>query len=192
MKKSLELYRNYVLESIKYTKPYYLLPGHIYHVDKINLNHYTVPYKMDKDVAMKILVDQVKSGIDLGNGWYLRIMPIAISRRGFHATLLSKTKGVSMIGKVLNDKDLRLTAISQLEWILGKNPFASSTMYGEGHNYHPLYVAFSRQMVGALPVGIKTKDHLDNPYWPTINNAVFKEIWGHTTGKYLWVLADVL
>ena len=192
VKKSLELYRNYVLESIKYTKPYYLLPGHIYHVDKINLNHYTVPYKMDKDVAMKILVDQVKSGIDLGGGWYLRIMPIAISRRGFHATLLSKTKGVSMIAKVFNDNELRLTAISQLEWILGKNPFASSTMYGEGHNYHPLYVAFSRQMVGALPVGIKTKDHQDYPYWPTINNAVFKEIWGHTTGKYLWVLADVL
>ena len=192
IKKSLELYRTYVLESIKYTKPYFLIPGHVYHVDKINLNHFTVPYNLNKDEAMKILVNQVKSGIDLGNGWYLRIMPIAISRRGFHATLLSKTKGVSMIAKVLNDNDLRLTAINQLEWILGKNPFASSTMYGEGYNYHPLYVAFSRQMVGALPVGIKTKDEKDLPYWPTINNAVFKEIWGHTTGKYLWILADVL
>ena len=38
----------------------------------------------------------------------------------------------------------------------------------------------------------KTKDEKDIPYWPVINNAVYKEIWGHTTAKYLWVLADVL
>ena len=65
-------------------------------------------------------------------------------------------------------------------------------MYGEGYNYHPLYVAFSKQMVGALPVGIETIGNDDLPYWPTYNNAVFKEIWGHTTGKYLWVLADII
>lgn len=192
IKKSLELYRSYVLESLKYTKPYNLLPGHIYHIDKINIEHFTVFPKTEKPLALQSLIAQIKEGINLGNGWYLRIMPIAYTRRGFHATLLSKAKGVSMIAKVFNDSELKNIVISQLEWILGKNPFASSTMYGEGHNYHPLYVAFSRQMVGALPVGIKTKDDKDLPYWPTINNAVFKEIWGHTTGKYLWVLADVL
>ena len=74
----------------------------------------------------------------------------------------------------------------------GKNPFASSTMYGCGYNYHPLYVAFSRQMVGALPVGIMTKGDNDTPYWPVRDHAVFKEIWGHTSGKYLWVLADLI
>ena len=47
-------------------------------------------------------------------------------------------------------------------------------MYGEGNNYHPLYVAYSPQLIGALPVGIKTKGDLDLPYWPTVNNAVFK------------------
>ena len=58
-------------------------------------------------------------------------------------------------------------------------------------NPYPNTVAYSRQMVGALPVGIKTKGDYDVPYWPTIDNSVFKEIWGHTTGKYLWVLADI-
>lgn len=192
IKKSLELYRHYCLESLKYTKPYNLLPGHIYHISKINVNHFTIPANITKEDALSALVDQVKAGIDLGDGWFLRIMPIAYSRRGFHATLLSKTKAVSMISKVLNDHELRQVSINQLEWVLGKNPFASSTMYGEGHNYHPLYVAFSRQIVGALPVGIKTKGNLDLPYWPVINNAVYKEVWGHTTGKYLWVLADLL
>jgi len=47
-------------------------------------------------------------------------------------------------------------------------------------------------MVGALPVGIRTYEDFDAPYWPTINNAVYKEIWGHTTGKFLWVLADLV
>ena len=96
-----------------------------------------------------------------------------------------------MIAKVFADEKLFQIAIDQLEWILGKNPFAASTMYGEGHHCHPLYVAFSKQIVGALPVGIQTKGYDDEPYWPTITNAVFKEIWGHTTGKFLWVLADL-
>ena len=192
VKKSLDLYRSYVLESIKYGKPYHFLPGHIYHINKINISHFTLPPKMTGEEASSILLNQIKCGIDLGDGWYLRLMPISITRRGFHATLLSKTKGVSALSKALNDQELRAISIAQIEWVLGKNPFASSTMYGEGNNYHPLYVAFSRQIVGALPVGIKTKDEKDIPYWPVINNAVYKEIWGHTTAKYLWVLADVL
>jgi hypothetical protein len=65
-------------------------------------------------------------------------------------------------------------------------------MYGEGYNYHPLYVALSKEIVGALPVDIKTSGDEALPYWPTYNNAVFKEILGHTTGKYLWVLADLM
>ena len=93
---------------------------------------------------------------------------------------------------IINDIKAKNAVKSQLEWILGKNPFSSSTMFGEGHIFHDLYVAFSRQIVGALPVGIKTKGDNDSPYWPTINNAVYKEIWGHTTGKFLWVMADLL
>lgn len=190
--KSIELYRDYVINSMQYSKPYDLLPAGVYHLDKINLDHFTISPKMEREVALEILRNQVKSGIDLGNGYFLRLMPIAISRRGYHATLLSKTKAVSMIAKLLNDQKLKNIVKSQIEWILGKNPFSSSTMYGEGHNYHNLYVAFSRQIIGALPVGIKTRGDKDEPFWPTINNAVYKEIWGHTTGKYLWVLSDLL
>jgi len=192
IKQALELYSNYVKQSMKYTQPYNLLPGHIYHIDKININHFTKDRRKEDNECLTILQEQIKGGISLKNGWYLRIMPIAISRRGYHATLLSKTKAVSMLANTLNDKELKTISINQLEWVLGKNPFSSSTMYGEGYNYHPLYVAFSRQMVGALPVGIKTNSNHDTPYWPTINNAVYKEIWGHTTAKYIWVLADIL
>ena len=191
-KETLELYAEYVTKTIKYTYPYNLLPGHVYPLDKINIERFTVPSSFGTlDEALVDLKKQASAGIKLADDVYLRIFPVAIQRRGYHATLLSKTKAVSMIGKVLNRNDLKEIVKEQIEWILGKNPFASSTMYGEGHNYHPLYVAFSPQLVGALPVGIKTLGDHDMPYWPTVNNAVFKEIWGHTTGKYLWVLADL-
>ncbi len=191
-KNSLELYAEYVTETMKYTYPYNLLPGHVYPLDKINIERFTVPSSYGtKEEALIDLKNQAASGFKLSENVYLRIFPVAIQRRGYHATLLSKTKAVSMIGKVLKRDDLKEIAKAQIEWILGKNPFASSTMYGEGHNYHPLYVAFSPQLVGALPVGIKTMGNHDIPYWPTVNNAVFKEIWGHTTGKYLWVLVDL-
>lgn len=191
-KETLELYAEYVKETIGYTYPYDLLPGHVYPLDKINIERFTVPVGYGtKEEALVNLKNQAASGIKLADDVYLRIFPVAIQRRGYHATLLSKTKAVSMIAKVLKRDDLKEIVKSQIEWILGKNPFASSTMYGEGHNYHPLYVAFSPQLVGALPVGIKTLGYHDVPYWPTVNNAVFKEIWGHTTGKYLWVLADL-
>lgn len=190
--KGLELYREYIMETIKYTKPYNLIPAHVYDLNKINIEHFTVPtYYGDKEKALNDLRNQIRAGIKLSETAYLRIFPIAVTRRGFHATQLSKTKGVSVIARIFNDDDLKNIVINQIEWILGKNPFASSTMYGEGYNYHPLYVAFSKQIVGSLPVGFKTYGNYDLPYWPTINNAVYKEIWGHTTGKYLWVLADL-
>lgn len=193
IKNAIFMYEDYIINTILYTEPYYLLPANIYKLDKINLEHFT--YSRDKyndNQALGILQNQIKGGFHIKDDWYLRVFPIAIQRRGFHATLLSKTKAISMIFKTFDNQTFRNIVIKQLEWILGKNPFSSSTMYGEGNNYHPLYVAFSKQMVGSLPVGIKTKDDLDEPYWPVINNAVFKEIWGHTTSKFLWILADIL
>lgn len=191
--KAIELYSEYVLSTMSYTAPYNLLPAHIYEYEKLNFERFTIPKSWGTEEEIdESFRKQIASGVRLHQGVYLRRLPIAIQRRGYHATLLSKAKAVSLCAEVLNDEKLKQIALHQLEWILGLNPFASSTMYGEGHNYHPLYVAFSPQLVGALPVGFKTKDNNDAPYWPVVNNAVFKEVWGHTTAKYLWVLADLL
>lgn len=189
----LNLYAEYCIRSTELGSPYGLMPAHVYQFEKLNMDRFTIPqsYKEKYDIN-QFMKDQIKEGIQLDEEVYLRMFPVAIQRRGFHATLLSKTKALSAIGKYFNNKKLLQLSLQQLEWILGKNPFASSTMYGEGHNFHPLYVAFSRQIVGALPVGIETFAQYDKPYWPVINDAVYKEIWGHTTGKYLWVLADLL
>lgn len=187
-----KLYREYILDTIDDTKPYRLLPGHLYVLDKINMERFTVPpaYGTKPEALIK-LKKQASTGRKVDENAYMRIFPISIQRKGYHATLLSKTKGISSIAKVLKDEELKQIAFDQIEWMFGMNPFSSSTMYGEGYNYHPLYVAFSPQMVGALPVGIKTLGDNDAPYWPMATQAVYKEIWGHTTGKYLWILADI-
>ena len=191
-KAGLELYGEYIQKTCELASLYHLLPAHVYELDKINLERFTIRGNAATiERAVVDLQEQIKTGIKLGENVYLRIFPIAV-RRGFHATLLSKAKAVSLIGRILNDQELLQVAMNQIEWILGKNPFASSTMYGEGYNYHPLYVAYSRQMVGSLPVGVKTKGHADLPNWPVMNNAVYKEIWGHVTGKYFFVLADLI
>jgi hypothetical protein len=192
-KRGLELYREYIHQTCALAPLYQILPAHIYELDKINMERFTVSAGEGAiERAYTDIQEQIKCGIQLNDNAYLRIFPAAPQRRGFHATLLSKAKAVSLTGRLLGDAELLQVAMNQIEWILGKNPFASSTMYGEGHNCHPLYVAFSRQIVGSLPVGIKTKGNSDAPYWPVINNAVYKEIWGHTTGKYLFVLADLV
>lgn len=191
--RSVELYGEYIKKVMEYTAPYNLLCAHVYDLNKFNMERFTVPARYGtKEEALENLKCQARHGIKLHDDVYLRIFPVAIQRRGFHATLLSKTKAVSLVALLTNDQDLHQIVIDQLEWIMGKNPFASCTMYGEGYNYHPLYVAYSPQLVGALPVGIETDGYDDEPYWPTVNNAVYKEIWGHTTGKYLFVLNDII
>lgn len=188
----LKLYAEYIYKTIDDTKPYGLLPGHVYILGKVNFDRITIPASYGtREENIPKLIEQIKNGKKICEDVYVRKMPIAIQRRGFHATLLAKTKAVSVCAKLLNDNKLKQIVIDQLEWIFGKNPFASSTMYGLGYNYHPLYVAFSPQLVGALPVGIMTKGEADAPYWPMATQAVYKEIWGHTTGKFLWILADL-
>ncbi len=189
----INLYSEYIKMTIKYTYPYGLIPAHVYDLDKFNMERFTVPANYGTlEEAHENLKEQARHGIKLSDHVFLRKLPVAIQRRGYHATLLSKTKAISLCANFLHDDELRQIAINQLEWILGKNPFSTSSMYGEGYNYHPLYVAYSPELIGALPVGFKTKGYEDKPYWPVVNNAVFKEVWGHTTGKYLFVLADIL
>lgn len=183
-------YKDYIQSFALKLTPYEIIPAGIYNCNKINLDHFTLG-EIKKDEAQVLLSKQIKEGNDLGDDYYMRIFPISVKRKGFHATLLSKTKCISQLAVYLNDPKLLNLAIKQLEWILGKNPFNISSMYGIGYNFHPLYVAFSNQIFGALPVGFKTFGNNDEPYFPVINNSVYKEIWGYTTGKFIGVLADV-
>ena len=142
------LISQYVIRTNELTSPYGVIPAHVYELDKFNMERFTVPAgygTIDED--HENLKEQARHGNKLNDNAYLRIFPVAIQRRGYHATLLAKTKGISLIGKYFNDPTLKQIAINQLEWVMGKNPFSSSSMYGEGYNYHPLYVAYSPELI---------------------------------------------
>lgn len=177
-REGLELYGEYLKKIVKYTQPYGLLPGGVYRLEK-------------EGRAAEVMNPQLLNGVRLSDEFYLRLMPAADDFRGFHGPLLSKTKAASAIAQVLNDLELNQIAQRQLEWILGMNPFAQSTMYGEGYNFAEMFVMFSHQIVGAIPVGIWTDGDHDKPYFPQMNSATYKEVWVHTTSRFLWVLADV-
>jgi hypothetical protein len=133
----------------------------------------------------------VRNGIALSKTHYLRRYPVAYQFRGFHAINLSKAKAAIILSRVLNDTSLRDIATRQLEYIVGFNPFAASTVYGEGYDYHPLYGAYAGDVVGAVPVGIETFENDDEPYWPTQNNCTYKEIWMLTTAKTMCLVAEL-
>ena len=82
-------------------------------------------------------------------------------------------------------------AEAQAEWVVGRNPFAASIMYGEGYNWEPLYSVRSGQIVGALPVGIETRGFNDTPYWPHQICWTYKEVWTHPVGRWLWLMEDI-
>lgn len=174
----------YLKATTDHTGPYQLLGNGIYHLD----DHQRFRAR-DRDAAK----EQIQNGVALGGDYYLRIFPVQPSWqfRGTHGTVLSQAKALSTVARLRNDSTLADLALAQLYWVVGRNPFGQSTMYGEGYDYAPQYTAMSGDMVGSLPVGIKTLGNSDVPYWPATNNWNYKEVWVHPPARWLWLMCDL-
>jgi hypothetical protein len=83
-------------------------------------------------------------------------------------------------------------ADKQAQWVVGRNPFAQSTMYGEGYDWAQQYSVSSSDFVGSLPVGMQSRGLTDLPYWPSQNMYVYKEVWVHSNIRWLWLMEDLL
>ncbi len=192
-RESCEAYADYLLETADLVAPYGMLPAAIHEVDNTDYSNFS--HEGDRNAGgaptMTEYNAQVRNGIKLSKTHYLRRMPVAYQFRGFHAIVLSKARAAIILSRTLGDERLRDIAIRQLEWVVGFNPFAASTIYGEGYDYHPLYGAYAGDVVGAVPVGIQTFENEDAPYWPTQSNATYKEIWMLTSAKTLSMVAEL-
>ncbi len=173
---ALALYCEYYKAIAQYTAPYCMLPASIYHIDESRRETFR---------------EQVENGIKLGDGYYLRLFPVWFDFRGNHGTVLSQTKGLSAAARLRGDAELLELCRKQLQWVLGRNPFCQSTMYGAGHDYAPQYTAMSGDMVGSLPVGIETHFERDEPYWPPDNCYNYKEVWVHPSSRWLLLMCDL-
>jgi hypothetical protein len=190
-KASCQAYADYLQATASTMAPYGIVPAAVYVVN--NAIFEGIYHEGDR-VGMPSMEEynaQVKNGIKLSDNFYLRRFPVAYQFRGFHAIHLSKAKAAFMLSGVLGNKSLRDIATRQLEYIVGYNPFAMSTIYGDGYDYPPLYGAYAGDVVGAVPVGIETFGNDDEPYMPMQVNATYKEIWTHTAAGVISVLSEV-
>jgi hypothetical protein len=171
------LHSEYLKQIARFTEPYEMLPASIYSVGE------------SKDARF---IDQVREGVRLDETHYLRRFPVWFDFRGNLGTILSQAKALSTAARLRGDQAALELAQRQVDWALGRNPFAQSLMYSEGHNYAPQYTAMSGNMAGMLPVGIQTREHRDLPYWPAANCYNYAEVWVHPSSRWLWLMADFL
>lgn len=189
---ALEAAGDWYRETSDATAPYGVLPAAIYEVGNTD---YSNLYHEGAAVGLPTMDEynaQVRNGLPLGGGFYLRRFPVAYQFRGFNAVTLAKAKACFILASALQDDGLFDIAARQVEYVLGFNPFASSTVYGEGYDYPLLYGAFAGNVVGAVPVGIETFENEDEPYFPMQSNCTYKEIWTHSTARLTSCVAELL
>ena len=190
-KSTCQSYADYLHDISRMISPYGILPAAIY---ELNNAEFAGIYHEGDKVGMPSMEEynaQVKNGIPLSSNFYLRRFPVAYQFRGFHAILTGKAKAAFLLADLLKDKELKDIATRQIEYIVGYNPFAMSTIYGDGYDYPPLYGAFAGDVTGAVPVGIESFENDDEPYMPMQVNATYKEIWTHTTASVIRLLAEL-
>ena len=182
---------------MQFTDPYGVIPEGLYQEDEVDkyeemvLGNHPASNEI-RETMIKEYRSMVQNGFKVGENHYVRVYPVWFSFRGNYNVLLSEGKAMSTAAHVRNNYKLQDHALKQFEWIIGKNPMAQSTMYGEGHDYIQLYAVQPGQTVGALSVGMESHFEKDEPYWPQVNNATYKEVWVASITKWMWDMADNL
>ena len=190
-KQSITMYGEYLKKIMKYVEPYGMMPSGVYHIDEVkdSVNFYKVQVGI-RSGATQDYKEQLENGFKLDDEHYLRVFPVWFSFRGNAAVHLSTGKAAALCGKFLQDKELTNIAEQQLFWIVGKNPFGQSLIWGEGSNYPQLYTALPGETVGAIPVGMQSRFNQDEPYWPQFNTATYKEVWGAPAARWLSLISE--
>jgi hypothetical protein len=176
------LYSEYLKTIAAYTEPYSVMPASIYN----DSEYLKVPESRRESFRKQVL-----NGIPLGKGNYLRLFPVWMDYRGHFGTILPQAQSLVNAAQLRGDLASAQLSELQLEWVIGRNPFSQSTMYGEGYDFPPLYTPSSGDIVGALPVGIQTLEDNDIPYWPVQANWTYKEIWVHPVARWIWLMRDL-
>ncbi|MGX7011639.1 glycoside hydrolase family 9 protein [Lactococcus cremoris] len=190
---SVSNYGSYLKYLMKFTAPYPMIASGIY-----EKNEWEDKESFDKQHLLvgpeaKIeFQEQLVAGEQIAENYYIKRFPVWFSFRGNSAVLLSMGESAALLGKLLGDKSLTEIAYQQLEWLIGKNPFGQSMMFGEGHQFPEMYTVSSGEIVGEMPVGVQTFENEDAPYWPQFNNATYKEVWVGLAGKWFTLVSKLL
>jgi hypothetical protein len=179
---SVVLHSEFLKTISAYTEPYSVIPSSIY---KDN-DYLQVP-----ESRREYFKRQVLNGIPLGKGNYLRLFPVWMDYRGHFGTILPQAQALNYAARLRGDKKCMELSVRQMEWVMGRNPFSQSTMYGLGYDFPPIYTPSSGDIVGGLPVGIQTRGDSDIPYWPVQNTWTYKEIWIHPVNQWIGLMREI-
>jgi hypothetical protein len=186
------LHSRYYLEAAAAVdEPFAVLPAGVYRESEAQLPADARKWTPLRAVDSDAFREEVRHGVPLGGEYYLRCFPVWFDFRGNDSVLLSQAKALSTAARLRGSLEAAQLAEKQAQWLVGRNPFAASLMYGEGYDWTPLYSVRSGQMVGALPVGIETKGVDDVPYWPTQICWTYKEVWVQPVGQWIWLMQDL-
>lgn len=182
-------YAEYQKRSATINAPYGVLPAYVYRpVDSVMVPDSGGRYMEKRDQYAQM----ARAGTPMGDGWYLRAFPVWFQRRGNYGVLLSQAKALATASRLRGDPEGLDLAHQQAQWVVGRNPFTQSTMYGEGYDWAQQYSVSSADFVGSLPVGMQSRGVSDLPYWPSQNTYVYKEVWVHSSSRWLWLMEDLL
>ena len=191
---AVELYGQYLKRMMYVTQPYGMAPSGIYQKgeyadeDGFDRLHLWAP-----ENAHELYDRQLQEGVKVDDDHFIRRFPIWFSIfNGNETVILSTGKAATLCGRFLHDDTLLDIGREQLYWTVGKNPLCQSLIYGEGHRYPSQDSFSSGELVGEIPVGIRSLGNTDIPYFPMTNNACYKEVWLTSVGKWLSLLADLI
>ena len=137
------LHSQYQMTVAEHTEPYGVLPASIYRDDE----YLTVPESRRESFRKQVL-----QGVPLGKGRYLRLFPVWLDYRGHFGTILSQAQALEESARLRGDLQAARLAERQLEWVIGRNPFSQSTMWGEGGRFSVAVFAVLRRH-GRRPAG---------------------------------------
>jgi len=191
---ALSLYGEYLKSLMEYTAPYGMIPSGVYgDSEYTDTDNFYALHLFPPEDAPERFVSQIRGGVKIDPHHYVKRFPVWFNIfNGNNAVILSMGKAAALCGRYLGDETLRQIGREQLYWTVGMNPFSQSMIYGEGHDYPQMSSFSSGEYTGEMPVGIRTLGDGDEPYWPQINTACYKEVWVTVSGKWLSLSSEYM
>jgi len=132
-----------------------------------------------------------------GSGFYRCLPALGLNGQGPNTDILAAALFLRRAAAVLKEPAYDALAWRQLDWILGCNPLAASTVEGIGYNQIWRYVPNeffppTPQIPGAVMVGIEGDDKdlpvHDRPHFPMVGRSEYDM---PVTAEFLWLLAEI-
>ncbi|WP_158267629.1 glycoside hydrolase family 9 protein [Adhaeribacter arboris] len=131
----------------------------------------------------------------VGEYWYRYFMEPQLEWWvGINSNVASAGIGLLKAGTILKNDQMKAVAQKQLDWILGANPFNSSTLVGAGYNHPPHFGGSSfLPNTPVLPGAVLNGLGGDPTDMPVIGKGDWQisEYWTPMVAHTLWLLAEL-